>query len=372
MKLAETKIYIKFISWFLANSFLPLIIFFSVIYFFPNNQKALLISIFGILALVLILALVATRHLSGLVTTPIQSTVQELSKVVDQLSHSVQNLSDISQNNENIAAALLLNNREQQSGLSAGSRSVVSMVTSLNQISQKTKTASQDTAKIDNLASMGKVRAKEAVDSLAAIRHLVTEHQKLSTALDSYALKVQNISERLEALSANANFISLNAALEANKSKVSEDFISLVVQTRELNAFSQRLAGSIRDLAQDMQSQIKMSKQSSLYEIQETAKSAKVVDQTIQFLSKILGGIGSIAKNIKIIHQEAAGIHQRSDKINTMIKGLNKEAKSLVASSDNINQSIIQQTVVVRALQKSSMSLARATALLNDLVGRYK
>ena len=73
MKLVATKIYLRFISWFIGVSLLPLIILFLIIQFFdPSNtilsnealNRAVLIGLFISLAFILLLSLMATRYLS--------------------------------------------------------------------------------------------------------------------------------------------------------------------------------------------------------------------------------------------------------------------------------------------------------------------
>ncbi len=379
MKIAETKIYLKFISWFVLVSILPLLILFIVVYSSdpnstqllnnPETMRSIMLGIFISLAFVFFLSLIATRFLSRVVTRPIQLALNELLKVVDDLSKSVQNLSDISQNDSDISQDLLLNSQDQQKGLKTGQKAVAQIVKSLNQIAIKTKSSAQSTANIDKLASESGDKSQAALDSLVAVKHLVTENQKLSQALDAYADKVADITKRVEVLADTAKFLSLNVSIEANKTAFGEQFSSLVSQIRELNITSQQAASSIQALVADMSRQIKQAKQSSVYEWQETNKSIQIVGQTINFLNKIVGNVGSIAKSTQVISQETEDTHQDADKINSMILGFNKSAKSLVDNADDITKIIHKQLVVINSLNKSSAVLNKVTDNLNNLVG---
>ena len=130
MKLVETKIYLRFISWFIGVSVLPLIILFIIIYFFDSNKsifsnemlnRAVLIGIFISLSFTLLLSLIATRYLSKLVTKPIKIAVIELNKVVATLTESIQNILYISDNNKEVSDYILKSSKDQNKGLNEGS-----------------------------------------------------------------------------------------------------------------------------------------------------------------------------------------------------------------------------------------------------------
>jgi len=379
VKIAETKIYLRFIFWFVLVSLLPLLTLFLVIYFTdkqtaqllnnPEIMRAILLGIFISLALVFLLSLIATRFLSRIVVRPIRQSLSDLLKVVDGLSNSVQNLSDISQNDSDISQDILVSAQNQQKGLKTGQKAVAEIVQSLDQITTKTKSTARSTANIDKLASDSGSKSQAALDSLVAVKHLVTENQKLSQALDVYAKKVADITNRVEVLAETAKFLSLNVSIEANKSSFGGEFSSLVSQIRELNITSQQAANSIQALVSDMSRQIEQAKQSSVYEWQETNKSIKVVGQTIKFLNKIVGNVSSIAKSTQTINQETEETQHDASRINSMISDLNKSAKSLVNNADDITKIIHKQLVVINGLNKSSAALNKVTDNLNNLVG---
>lgn len=379
MKVAETKIYIKFIGWFLAVSLLPLVVLFAIVYIFhpefvalmnSSLQRAILIGVFLSLASVFFLSMVATRHLSRSITNPIEASVKELSLVTDNLFKSVQNISEISQTNSEISQFLLTSSQKQQSGLKLGSRSVLDMVKSLNQIVAKTEISSADTKKINSLAKEGEIKSNTAISSLVAIKNLVTENQKLSHALDQYTDKVKAIAKRVEVLAEAAKFLSLNVSIEASKSSFSDDFSSLVSQIRELNLNSEQAASSIQSLAEDMQRQIQQAKASAIFEWQETNKSIGIISQTIKFLNKIVGSVGNISQSMEVINKETNETHQEADDINSMIRDLNKESSALVKHVDDISRIIYQQLTLTKALNRSSGALNNVTDNLNNLVGK--
>ncbi|MDP2812430.1 MAG: hypothetical protein Q8O32_01935, partial [bacterium] len=144
MKVFETKIYLKFITWFILVSLLPIFSLFLSIYLLERNtdilanralREAVIFGVLISLALVFILSLIATRRLSKALTRPIQISVMELSKVVDELFKSVQSLSDMSQNSSRLSAFLLSSSQSQEQGMQKGNKAVSDMVSSLKQIS---------------------------------------------------------------------------------------------------------------------------------------------------------------------------------------------------------------------------------------------
>jgi methyl-accepting chemotaxis protein len=378
VKVFETKIYLRFLSWFIAVAFLPLAALFLSIYLFNSallqsvlieSRDTVLFAIFISLALILLLSLIATKLLSKSIIKPIKISVWELSKVVGDLFKTVQNLSAISQNNGELSDSLLRSSQAQKTGLKTGSKAVFDMVNSLNQVAQKTKLAATKTRNVDKLASDSGDRSKEALDSLVVVRQLLTENQKLSHALDGYAEDVKNISSRVVILAETAKFLSLNVSIEASKTSFGNDFSDLVSQIRELNIISEQAAESIGTLVANMQRQIEQSGDFSKHQAQETDKTIKVVSQNIHFLSKIAANMLQISQNVQAIDQETQETRQDSEDIGTMIKKLDTEAKSLVGHVDTVTQTINQQVAIIRSLNKSSTALNAVTTTLNDLVG---
>ena len=379
MKIVETKIYLRFISWFITVAFLPLAALFLSLYLFNpdllgsvflKTRDAILFATFISLALVLLLSLLATRLLSKSITKPIQTSVLELSKVVGELFQTVQNLSEISQNNSELSQFLIDSSQTQKNGLKTGSKAILAMANSLSQVAQKTKLAASKSTDIDKLAGDSENKSKEALGSLTVVKELLTENQKLSHALNQYAADVKNVASRVADLAEIAKFLSLNVSIEASKNSFSDDFSDLVSQIRELNITSEQAAGAIGTLASNMQRQIEQASDSSEHQWQETDKTIKIVSQTINFLGKIASNVLQISKSVQSIDKETQKTGQDSQDISQMIKKLDNEAKSLVGQVDTVTRIINQQVVITRSLNRSSAALNSVTKTLNDLVGK--
>ncbi len=378
MKLVETKIYLRFISWFIGVSLLPLIILFLIIQVFdPQNtilsneslNRAVLIGLFISLAFILFLSLIATRYLSKLITKPIKIAVRELSKVVHNLAESIESISYISSDNKDISDYIVQSSKKQSQGLISGHQAVREMVQSLNRIFKKTSSTEKKTGQINDLSKKSKKQSTIALDNMNIIRQLNTENAVLNQALESYTSEVEEIAQRVASLSETARFLSLNASIEVHKSnEENEEFSSLVSQIRELNIISEQAAISIQDLVNNMQEQIELNKQSSLTEKKETGQGISMVAKTIKLLQKIAMQVGGIVRGVKVINKETDDTYQEADKINIMIKDLEGESKSLVKQADHISHIISKQLVLSRKLNKSSLSLKKVNDNLNNLL----
>ena len=378
MKLVETKIYLRFISWFIGVSVLPLIILFIIIYFFDSNKsifsnemlnRAVLIGIFISLSFTLLLSLIATRYLSKLVTKPIKIAVIELNKVVATLTESIQNILYISDNNKEVSDYILKSSKDQNKGLIKGHKAVKIMLKSLNKIFNRTSISRKNAEKINKSSKIGKKQSNIALDNMNIIKQLNTENEVLNQSLKSYTSEVGEIAQKVVSLSETARFLSLNASIEANKTKeYNEEFTGLVNQIRELNIISQQAALGIQDLANNMQKQIDLNKKTSIVEKKETAQGIFMVGKTIKLLQNIAVQVGDITKGIKIINKETDDTYNESGNINIMIENLENESKSLVKQADYISQIINKQLVVSRKLNNSSFALRKVNTNLNNLL----
>lgn len=379
MKIAETKIYLRFLGWFLVVSLLPAVTLILVIYsYYPDKSiwdfsaagRAILLGVLISVAFVFLLALIATRKLSSYITRPIQSSVHELSDVTQSLLKSVENLSATSKKNSEISRFLLTSSKDQKLGLDKGTKAVSGMVASLDQISIETRDLVNDAKDIDRLAIDGKKQSNQALESLATIKNLVTENQKLSHALDTYTDRVEQISKRMEVLAETAKFLSLNVSIEANKESFGAEFASLVSQIRELNITTEQAATGVNNLAKEMHQQIKQAKESSIFEVQETEKSIGIITQTVKFLGKISNRISSVSLSVKAIDKRTSANYQEADNISSMIQELSEQSKSLLRQTDDIAQVIGQQSAVSKELNQSSKSLSNVTDSLKKLVDK--
>jgi methyl-accepting chemotaxis protein len=378
MLIAETKIYLKFIVWFLFVAILPIIVLLIAIFRSdPNNpifqeifSNNFLASIFFTLALVFILALLVARRFSKLITRPVQISVADLLKVVNTLKKTMNNLVVVNKNNKEVAKFLVASAKKEQLGLKSGNKAVEEIAQSLHQITNKIDKTTQNTFGIDKLVDDSEQRAQAALSGLVAVKQLSTENQKLNAALDGYADKIQIIAQRVESMADVAKYLSLNATIEANKTVISEEFNGLVNQIRQLNIISQQAATSIKDLMADMQRQLKQTKAASAYEIQETDKNIGIIGQTIQFLTKITNKTKQISQDIKIIHKETKETQQAADQVTGIIANLNTDSKSLNKEVRQINQVVDKQLWISRSLNRSFNTLHKAVDNLDKLVGK--
>lgn len=378
MRLSETKIYFRFIGWFLLVAILPLVLLFVTLFklqpasaifqvTFINN---VLFSVFSTSALVLTLALIAARRFSFLITQPVKVSIDDLLRVISTLQKSIDNVAQANKQNQQIASILFTNAKNQQKGLISGDKAVMDIVQSLSLINQNINKTQQSTSQINNLATDGESKSQVALSSLVAIKHLSTENQKLNQALADYAGQVSTIAERVDQMAEAMSYLSLNASIEAAKSELSVEFQGLVHQVRELNVISQEAAGGIKKFANSMRQQIQTSQKSSVYELKEADKNIGIIGQTIQFLAKITKDSKQINKNINVISSESQETKQAASSVTEMIKNLGGDSKQLVKEADAINQQVIKQSHTLRSLRRSFNLLSETVNNLAQIVDK--
>lgn len=363
----------------MAVSLLPLAALFIAIYIFNpdvvNNasfeiKQAILFAIFISLAIVLMLSMLATKVLSKNIISPVHLSVSKLTKVVEELFKSIQDLSEISQSSSELSQFLLDSSQKQEDSLKEGSKAIVQISKAMSKIATKADISAQKTEDVDRLASQGEQKSKNALDSLIAIKSLLTNNQKLSQAVNSYAKDVKEISLRVESLAEAVKFLSLNMSIEASKSSFSDGFSTIIAQIRELNITSQQAASAIGSLADNMQRQLDESKHSSDSEWQETDKAINTLSQTITFLNKIMQDVAELSKSVRSIDKEINETKDDTKAIEKLIKDTNSQSQSLVKEVDNVSQTVNKQLTITRSLNRSSASLNSATDTLNNLVGK--
>lgn len=376
MRLAETKIYLKFIYWFLLAAILPMaLLFFALFKLQPDNiifhnafLNNVLFSVFSTSALVLILAMAAARRFSYLITKPVKVSLDDFSKVINTLEKSMVNLAEANKTNRQIALSLFTKAKSQQKGVNSGYKAIFNIVQSLEQINQKISITEENTKQIDNLVDESGQKAEKALSSLVAVKHLSTENQKLTQALSSYADQVSQVAERVSFMANEARFLTLNASIEASKTNASLEFQALVHQIRQLNVISQEAALGIQKFVENMQAQIKQTKQAASYELKETDQNIGVISQTIQFLTKITKGSKQIGQNVTLISGEAQATKSSVEEVSVTMNDLDLAAKNLVKEAELVSQLSDKQSNTLKVLKRSFNSLSDAVNNLSQIV----
>ena len=376
MRLAETKMYLKFIYWFLLAAILPMaLLFFTLFKLQPDNiifhnafLNNILFSVFSTSALVLILAMAAARRFSYLITKPVQVSLDDFAKVINTLEKSMVNLAEANKTNRQIALSLFTKAKSQQKGVNSGYKAIFNIVQSLEQINQKISTTEENTKQIDNLVDESGQKAEKALSSLVAVKHLSTENQKLTQALSSYADQVSQVAERVSFMANEAHFLTLNASIEASKTNTSLEFQALVHQIRQLNVISQEAALGIQKFVENMQTQIKQTKQTASFELKETDQNIGVISQTIQFLTKITKGSKQIGQNVTLISGEAQATKYSVEEVSMTMNDLDLAAKNLVKEAELVSQLSDKQSNTLKVLKRSFNSLSDAVNNLSQIV----
>ncbi len=205
MKLVETKIYLRFILWFIAVSVSSLAVFFVIVKiinqdaFFINRetQKAITIGIFTSTAYTLLISLIATHYLSKFITNPIKRVVKQLSRIVTYLIKSINNISQTSQKNQKVSNFLLDASNGQSTNAKEGNIAVKEMLDSLNKITIKLTATTKDTTKINRLTQKSNEKAKIAMSNMSVIKQLSTKNQKLNFTLEEYTNQVDDIAKNM-------------------------------------------------------------------------------------------------------------------------------------------------------------------------------
>lgn len=376
MRLAETRMYLKFIYWFLLAAILPMaLLFFALFKLQPDNiifhnafLNNILFSVFSTSALVLILAMAAARRFSYLITKPVQVSLDDFAKVINTLEKSMVNLAEANKTNRQIALSLFTKAKSQQKGVNSGYKAIFNIVQSLEQINQKISTTEENTKQIDNLVDESGQKAEKALSSLVAVKHLSTENQKLTQALSSYADQVSQVAERVSFMANEARFLTLNASIEASKTNTSLEFQALVHQIRQLNVISQEAALGIQKFVENMQAQIKQTKQTASFELKETDQNIGVISQTIQFLTKITKGSKQIGQNVTLISSEAQATKCSVEEVSVTMNDLDLAAKNLVKEAELVSQLSDKQSNTLKVLKRSFNSLSDAVNNLSQIV----
>lgn len=391
----NSRLNIIFTVWFLAVALVPLIVVIPFVYAtlrelalvsqaqalgtidarevfarFYDAQRRLTISFILAPAGALIVLYAFIRMTSKRIISPIQRTIQDLQVSAAKIQESIGSTEKTMHTQQTVADSLFKNYKEQLDDIKSVDSEISSIVSSLADIGKQTQVASKNVARIDQLAANSQDEAKDAGQSLNSIKRLSTSYEVLLETLSHYSAEVDSIAVDVGRISVATKYLSLNAAVEANKSAEHGRGLSgLVSEVGRLALTTREASMKINELVASIQAGLSRSKESAGDLRAEAEKSLSVLNKALERLATMSRDARNIAVSVRLMDSSVSAQSASTAEIAEHSGDLTKQARTTVLEARKIGTLAEEQAKGIRTSSSVINKLAGSITKLSELIG---
>jgi methyl-accepting chemotaxis protein len=225
--------------------------------------------------------------------------------------------------------------------------------------SQKSKSVSDNAAKMSQISQSGTKSTEETVAGIHRVRQQMTAIADSMVRLSEQSQTIGQIVATVEDLAAQSDILAVNASIEAAKAGEHGKGFGVVAQeVRSLAEQSKQATNQVRNILQDIQkatSAAVMATEQGSKAVDAGVKQAGEAGQSIQTLTH------SVAESAQAATQIAASSQQQ-------LVGVDQVASAM----ESIKQASTQNVVSAKQLEASAHNLKELSGKLRQLVEHYK
>lgn len=381
--------------WFLAVALVPLIVVIPFVYAtlrelslvsqaqalgtidtrevfarFYDAQRRLTISFILAPAGALVVLYAFVRMTSKRIVSPIQRTIQDLQVSAAKIQESIGSTEKTMQTQQAVAGSLFENYQDQLANIKSVDSEIASIVSSLADIGKQTQVAAKNVTLIDQLAVRSENEAKDERSSLSSIKRLSTSHEVLLETLAHYSAKVDGIAVDVGRISVATQYLSLNAAVEANKSSEHGRGLSgLVSEVGRLALATREASMKINELVASIQAELSRSKESAGELRIEAESSLSVLNKALERLAIMSRDARKIAESVRVIDTAVSTQSASTAEIAGHSGDLTERARATVREARKIGTLAEEQAQGIRTSSSVINKLAGSIIKLSELIG---
>ncbi|MBD8520302.1 methyl-accepting chemotaxis protein [Lysinibacillus fusiformis] len=310
----------------------------------------------------------------------LRSMMQQVDATANQVSASSLELSATAGSTTTTTEQLTANMQELASGASTQKHSAHENAEAMEDIAGGIQLVTETNSEVCSYASDAFDTAKHGEEAahnmqlqMHAMTNAVQESAEAITALDTHAIKIDEIVEVIHAIADQTNLLALNASIEAARAgEHGKGFAVVAEEVRKLAEQSKTSAAEITETIHTMQ---QLSKEARVYmqqSKQEATTSAEVVYTTSKAFADITTKVSLVTIKIQEVSGIAEELYARIEQANASTQIMAEIAMDAREQSKIVTQIAETNLLSMDDINQAASQLTANAETLQDLIHQFK
>ncbi|ODV55557.1 methyl-accepting chemotaxis protein [Lysinibacillus fusiformis] len=310
----------------------------------------------------------------------LRSMMQQVDATANQVSASSLELSATAGSTTTTTEQLTANMQELASGASTQKHSAHENAEAMEDIAGGIQLVTETNSEVSSYASdafdtakHGEEAARNMQLQMHAMTNAVQESAEAIAALDTHAIKIDEIVEVIHAIADQTNLLALNASIEAARAgEHGKGFAVVAEEVRKLAEQSKTSAAEITETIHTMQ---QLSKEARVYmqqSKQEATTSAEVVYTTSKAFADITTKVSLVTIKIQEVSGIAEELYARIEQANASTQIMAEIAMDAREQSKIVTQIAEMNLLSMDDINQAASQLTANAETLQDLIHQFK
>jgi methyl-accepting chemotaxis protein len=317
----------------------------------------------------------AFRRMSASLRTliaEIDVTASEVSSTAAELAASSEEVTASTEDVAGAAHQLAAGTAAQQHSASIAAAGATGTARHAAQVTLRAAEMREAGAAAATAAARGSRSAQAALESMAAIRTATQEAEPLVAELGRKAGEIAIVTSTVEAIAAQTNLLSLNAAIEAARAgEQGRGFAVVADEVRKLSLATGQALDDIRALTREMHDVVQRTEQSIGAVGSSVVDGERVIRSAAEALTDIGGRVEGTLAAVAQIAELAAEQHGQAETLAREIERIAAPAATNASLAEQVSASAEEQAASMEHLAQSSQSLASLADRLKEVTSRF-
>jgi methyl-accepting chemotaxis protein len=332
-----------------------------------TNELGRNLSLWGFVFMVIILALAfyAALSIGNFVRTPILKIAKQLISASGVLAASTQESSAVSQQNAATAEQLAAGSIQQSKQLEEISQDVSTMDVASKQIDSSTQSASTISLQAAEVVQKAGESGESSQQSLLQIKNQVNDIVAVVRGIVKSSEQIEEIVNTITNIANQTNLLALNAAIEAARAgEAGRGFAVVADEVRKLADNSSNAAKDIKEKIKNVIVQVEDAVHTVETGVTTVEVSTGSISATLGSLQDVLTFTQQVSAKISEIKNSTVQQSDAIHRISEHVKGISGVAERNAAGSQQLSESVLQQSATNEKIAASTQQLV---ALAGDL-----